>query len=102
MGIFDRFRRSNSGDEVAGPRSPSRPGAVVISTRSRFRGIGEEYAWIEARHGKRGADWELVMQMHQTDGDRSYDVLAIRTTDGRELTITFDITAFDRPSGRGR
>lgn len=74
-------------------------GVIVITNKSRILGIDEEYAWIEARHGKQGRDWNLVVQMYKTAGERSYDVLEIRTSSGDELTITFDITAFDRPGG---
>ncbi len=82
--------------------NPARADAVVINSRNRFAGIAEEYAWIEARYGKRGVGWELVMQMHMSEGDRSYDVLDIRTREGRDLSLSFDITAFDRPVGRRR
>lgn len=87
------------GHDGGAARSPE-DGVIVISNVSRIRGIDEEYAWIEARHGKRGRDWDLVMQMLKSDGDRSYDVLTISTSSGEEHEITFDITAFDRPLPR--
>lgn len=76
---------------------------IIINSKSRRAGIAEEYAWVEEHHGQRGRDWELVTQMYKTEGDRSYDVLFIRTSCDEEITITFDVTAFDRPGHkRGR
>jgi hypothetical protein len=64
--------------------------AIVILTEDESEGVRTEYAWLALRYpGARRTLQALVPR-----AERRYDMLAVTTTDGRELKIYFDISAF--------
>lgn len=103
--VFEYVRDNVEGRPLFEPTAPpSRPvsprrltvgdHAVVIDARNSFTGISKEYEWIESHFGKRKQDWDLVVQSVESDSHRAYDVMVIRTRDGQEHSIRFDITSF--------
>lgn len=64
--------------------------AIVVPTPDRAEGVRTEYAWLALRHpGARRTLQALIPGV-----GRSYDMLAVTTADGRDLSVYFDITAF--------
>ena len=78
------------GDDIEHP--------VVVTAADEFEGIRTEYAWLALRYpAARRTSQALI---HQSS--REYDVLAVTTSDGRELRLYFDITAFYGRMGEPR
>jgi hypothetical protein len=67
---------------------------VILNAKTDKEGIDSEYYYLEERFGRRGVDWDLDQQYLSDEGDRYYDVMDITLSDGRKLTIYFDITDF--------
>ena len=64
--------------------------AVILESSNEFEGIAAERQWFEARY----PGCEKIGQALTFHGDKVYDVITIRTADGVEKDIYFDITAF--------
>jgi hypothetical protein len=64
--------------------------AVVIHEKSEMAGIAAEYAWLKARY----PGYRRGPQSLSKCGDRPADKIEIRTADGRELAVVFDISEF--------
>ncbi len=67
---------------------------VIHNAKTDKEGVDSEYYYLEERFGKKGVDWDLDLQSLSNAGDRNYDVMEITLSDGRKLTIYFDITDF--------
>jgi tetratricopeptide (TPR) repeat protein len=76
-------------------RGESIDDAIVIhNAKTDWEGVDSEYYYLEDRFGKKGVDWDLDLQSLSDVGDRHYDVMDITLSNGRKLTIYFDITDF--------
>jgi hypothetical protein len=90
-----------SGAQFAAPRldtslysggdGRSQVSAVIVGTKTNLGGIGKVYEWL--RHYYPG--YRLIRQAVTIplDGKR-FDIMTIRTKDGAEFDVWFDITAF--------
>ena len=67
---------------------------VIHNAKTDQEGVDAEYYYLEGRLGKKGVDWSLDQQYLNDARDRHYDVMDITLSDGRKLTIYFDITEF--------
>jgi hypothetical protein len=74
---------------------------VIVDAADHMDGIAAEYAYLEERFGRRGTDWELVIQSlieeppdEQHPTVRHLDKLLIRLSDGSNRAIYFDIESF--------
>jgi hypothetical protein len=64
--------------------------AVVIKEKSESTGISAEYSWLAKNYpGYRSLGQSLVY-----DKNKPYDIIKIRTADGKEKEIYFDISNF--------
>jgi hypothetical protein len=64
--------------------------AVVVKDKDEIDGVMSEYAWLAARHPN-------YTKRYQAQGrckDHPVDKVGIRTADGADLEIVFDISAF--------
>ena len=72
--------------------------AIVIQAKSETEGVGAEYAWLKDHH----PGYTRKEQALSFDKGKSYDVLTIKTTDGGEKVVYFDISGFlENSKGRG-
>jgi hypothetical protein len=53
-------------------------------------GVAAEYAWLKQKYPGHQVERQALGQCEQ----RPADVITIRTADGKELTVTFDISEF--------
>lgn len=85
------------------PREGSSPeeSVVIVDAVDHMDGIAAEYAYLEERFGRRGVDWNLVIQSlieeppdekHSTI--RHLDKLLIELADGSNRAIYFDVGSF--------
>ena len=64
--------------------------AVVVHEHSEMAGVAAEYAWLKARY----PGYRRGPQGLSKCGNRPADKIQIRTQDGRELEVVFDISEF--------
>jgi len=75
---------------IAGGDGSSVEKAVIIKAPDNFIGVRVEYAWIK----KNCPGWQLEKQSSFKAKNKIYDRMDLRTPDGRQKTIFFDITDF--------
>lgn len=68
--------------------------AVIIEYTGDYQeSIGLEYKYIESVYGTPNVDYELLGQSLYGEGEKSYDVIAIKLIpSGDERTVYFDVT----------
>jgi hypothetical protein len=64
--------------------------AIVITETSETKGVAAEYAWLREHYP--GA--KMNQQSLTTHDGKPYDILNIKTEQGKELDIYFDISNF--------
>jgi hypothetical protein len=76
--------------QTAGASAQSEEDSMVILPDTTKNCVEAEYEWLRQHFG----NWTLVKQALQTLGDRYFDEIEIKTSDGATKSITFDITSF--------
>lgn len=68
--------------------------AVIIKYTGNYQeSLGQEYEYAAKVYGRRGVDWELIMQSNTWNDGKSYDVLEIELIPSGEKTgLIFDVT----------
>jgi hypothetical protein len=64
--------------------------AIVIKVENEGAGIEEEYKWLSLNY----PGYSMIRKSQTTRINKHYDILKIRTKDGQEKDIYFDITSF--------
>jgi hypothetical protein len=64
--------------------------AILIKEKNEMAGIDAEYAWIKQNY----PDSKLKGQSLVNHDNKPYDIIKIKTSDGKELSIYFDISNF--------
>jgi hypothetical protein len=64
--------------------------AIFIDKNSETSGVDAEYAWLKENY----PDYQMIRQSLVHHDGRSYDILKIKTKDGVEKEIYFDISKF--------
>ena len=67
---------------------------IILNAQTDLEGVDAEYYYLEKRFGKKGTDWILDHQSLANEDGVYYDTLDITISDGRTLTIYFNITDF--------
>jgi hypothetical protein len=67
---------------------------IILNAQTDLEGVDAEYYYLEKMFGKKGTDWNLDHQSLANEDGVYYDTLDITLTDGRTLTIYFNITDF--------
>jgi hypothetical protein len=67
---------------------------IIRNAKTDLEGVDAEYYYLGERFGEKGIDWNLDQQYLNDEEDGYYDVLDITLSDGRMLTLYFDITDF--------
>jgi len=73
----------------------------ILGVKDNFIGVMAEYEYLEKKFGKKGIDWKLEMQALIVEGDKYYDKMVLKFSDGTKKTIYFDITPFFGKFGKG-
>lgn len=93
LSIFSCATRKNpsiTGDASVSEEGCSFENAVVVPETTEFKGIDWEYAYLEKKYpGCQKLGQSLVFE-----GNKPYDIITIKTEDGRELKVYFDISNF--------
>jgi len=64
--------------------------AVIIQEQSEKTGINAEYAWVKANHPGASSRGQSLIYHDK----KPYDILKIKTADGKDLDVYFDISNF--------
>lgn len=75
---------------------------IIVDAVDHMDGIQAEYRYLEERYGKRGEDWDLVMQAlleyppeEESGGPtKYYDRMTIEYPKGKITDLYFDISSF--------
>jgi hypothetical protein len=70
----------------------SKDSPVVIHANRRTFGKITQQAWLTERFGQAPDEWTLVMSLVYGEGQRRFESVRIRTNDGEEHVLHFDIT----------
>jgi hypothetical protein len=73
-----------------GDGSSQEKAVIIKGARNSEAGVHSEYDWLRKKY----PGYKMKQQSLQSSGGKSYDVLAIRTKDGKDLDVWFDITEF--------
>ena len=76
-----------SGNNTADRDGSSFEKAVIIQEKSEMTGVSAEYSWLSVHY----PGYQTEMQSLMIDKKMPYDVLKIKTTDGVEKKVYFDI-----------
>ncbi|WP_153796884.1 hypothetical protein [Foetidibacter luteolus] len=75
---------------VSGGDGLSYETAVIINAGGEIQGVAKEYEWLREHY----PGYSMVKQTLQHRDKKSYDVLSIKTAEGQQKDIYFDITNF--------
>ena len=64
--------------------------AIIINEKSETKGVGAEYEWIRIHY----PDSKVISQALNFDKKIPYDIISIKTAEGIDLKIYFDISNF--------
>ena len=70
----------------------SKDAPVIIHANRRTFGKITQQAWLTERFGQAPHEWALVMNLVYGNGERRIESVRIRTNDGEEHVLHFDIT----------
>jgi hypothetical protein len=70
----------------------SKDSPVIIHAKRRTCGKITQQAWLTERFGQAPDEWTLVMSLVYGNGERRFESVRIRTNDGKEHVLHFDIT----------
>jgi len=68
--------------------------ATIIDASDTALGIIEEHRYIEKIYGEKDKDWTMIEQRLIEANQKAYDRFLIKTADGFEKEIYFEITSF--------
>ena len=67
---------------------------IILGAKDETEGVDAEYLWLEEKYGEENVDWEMIDQTLSDEGDRQFDILKIKFSDGKTEEFWFDITDF--------
>lgn len=70
----------------------SKDSPVIIHANRRTFGKITQQAWLTERFGQAPDKWTFVMSLFYGNGERSFESVRVRTNDGEEHVLHFDIT----------
>ena len=86
MGFFGWLAGKLGGRAPSPADGSSKESAIVVSD------VAQEYALLEARFGRPGVDWDLVMQSLVESDGRYFDLMRVRVG-ATEVVVFFDVTS---------
>jgi hypothetical protein len=82
---------SPNGTEInAESEGSSYENAIVLQAKNESHGVDAEYAWIRQHYPGSVVRGQLLSYKDH----KPYDIIGITTTDGKDLSIYFDISGF--------
>jgi hypothetical protein len=78
---------SGSGDSVKDP-------IVISDVKTDFEAVKAEHAYLARRFGRLGVDWKLILQTLLSSEGKQMDSIEVELSDGRHLTLYFDISKY--------
>ena len=67
---------------------------IILGAKDETEGVDAEYNWLEEKYGEENVDWEMIDQTLLDEGDRQFDILKIKFSNGKTEEFWFDITDF--------
>jgi hypothetical protein len=77
-----------------GDGSSKENAVIILGANNEIEGVDAEYLWLEENHGEENVEWEILDQTLLDEGDRQFDILKIKFSDGKMEEYWFEITGF--------
>jgi hypothetical protein len=77
-----------------GPGDTMERAVIIRGVSDHALGVEAEYRYLAQLFGRPGRDWEPIGQELVESGDRYYDEMHVRLSDGTRRSVFFDITEF--------
>ncbi len=81
-------------ETASAAKGSSRLDAIVVLSDNSEQGISLQYEWLEWYFGERDVDWEMMSRGCDSSTEIISDWFRVKTTDGKEHYVEFDITSF--------
>jgi len=65
---------------------------IIGGVSNNMEAVRAEYSYLSQKFGVKGVDWNLLQQSLMGINDRMMDKMDIELSDGRKITLYFDIT----------
>lgn len=80
---------------LGGDGSSFEKAVVITGAKSSMEGVPAERKWLKKKYGH----YEKLKQRLVKEGGKYYDLVTIRTKEGKELVVYFDISGFFNREG---
>ena len=77
-----------------GDGSSKEKAIIILGANSEFEGVDAEYVWLEEKYGEENIEWEMIDQTLLDEGDKQFDLLKIKFSNGNTKEFWFEITGF--------
>jgi len=67
---------------------------IILDANNEFEGVDSEYLWLEEKYGQENVKWKMIDQTLLDEGDKQFDLLKIKFSNGNTKEFWFDITEF--------
>ena len=67
---------------------------IILGAKDETEGVDAEYNWLEEKYGEENVEWEMVDQTLLDEGDKQFDLLKIKFSNGNTKEFWFEITGF--------
>ena len=67
---------------------------IIVGANNEIEGVDAEYSLLEDKYGKENVKWEMIDQTLLDEGDKQFDLLKIKFSDGKMEEYWFEITGF--------
>lgn len=84
----------SNGVKISGGDGSSYKNALIVQAKNSTDGIRSEYLYLDKKYGQRGKDWHFIQQSLSHKEGIPYDVLKIKTANGKTLNVYFNIKSF--------
>ena len=77
-----------------GDGSSQEKAVIIVDVNNEIFGVNAEYIWLEEKYGQENVKWEMLDQTLLDEGDKQFDILRIKFSDGKIKEFWFEITGF--------
>ena len=67
---------------------------IIEGVSNNFEAVQAEYSYLSQKFGNKGVDWKMLQQSLMGSNGRMLDKMDIELSDGRRITLYFDITKY--------
>ena len=77
-----------------GDGSTKEKAVIILGAKNEMVGVDAEYVWLEEKYGQENIEWEMIDRTLLDEGDKQFDLLKIKFSNGNTKEFWFEITGF--------